>query len=251
MEAVAREEEPVGRHLPLRASAGTFERWVEVPDEASLLATVRAARAERVSIRVVHPFADCLPPEGGCGGLALRLGRDFETVLPVGDELDVGAAVPVARLGRYPGFEALRTGGGAVGDAVEEGWLSPLVARCRRLRGRGLVDVEPSEEQKGLLVRVRLRPGPRVVPVRAGTMFREPGRRGSDLRALLGKAGVSGVRLGDAALADDDPAVLVNRGEATPRQLRLLVQAVAERVKVATGVDLEERLLPPGRGGRW
>ncbi len=246
-----REEEPIARHVPLRACPGAFERWVVVDSEEELVATIRAARAEKLPVRAVLPFADSLPPEGGLGGLFLRLGRDFEDIREVDDLLDVGAACPLACVGRRRGFEALARAGGAVGDAVDEGWLRPWVAGLRRFKGRGLEDLTELEpDPKALVTRVRLRPGGKLLPVRAGTMFREPGKRGVDLRALLSRAGVSGVRLHGASLADDDPAVLVNRGEASPRQMRLLVEAVRERVHVATGVELEVRLLPPGRGGR-
>ena len=62
----AREEEPIARHLPLRASPGSFERWREVPDEPALLEALREARATKLPVRVLHPFSDTLPPEGGC-----------------------------------------------------------------------------------------------------------------------------------------------------------------------------------------
>ena len=68
-------------------------------------------------------------------------------------------------------------------------------------------------------------------------------------QALAG-LGEAGLRLGGASLAEDDPRVLVNRGDATPRQLRLLLQAARERIQVATGIELVERLSAPGRGGR-
>jgi len=246
-----REEEPIARHLPLRASTGAFERWCVVDDEPALLAAIRAARAEKVPVRVLHPFADALPPEGGLGGLWLRLGRGFEDCRQAGDSLDVGAACLLAVLGQEPGFEALARAGGTVGDAVDDGWLRPAVVGLRRFKGRGFEDTAEAEpDPRGLVVRVRLRRGAKLAPVRAGTLFREPGKRGLDLRGLLAKSGVAAVRLHGAALAEDDAAVLVNRGEATPRQIRLLLDAVRDRVQVATGVELVDRLLPPGRGGR-
>ncbi len=246
-----REEEPIARHLPLRASPGAFERWAVVDTEEELVAAIRAARAEKLPVRVVHPFADSLPPEGGMGGLFLRLGRDFEDIREVDDTLDVGAACPIARLGLRRGFEALGRAGGSVGDALDDGWLRPWVVGLRRFKGRGIEDTSELEpDPKALVVRVRLRPGGKLSSVRAGTIFREPGKRGLDLRALLARSGVSGVRLHGASLAEDDAAVMVNRGEASPRQVRLLVEAVRERVHVATGVELDVRLLPPGRGGR-
>lgn len=246
-----REEEPIARHLPLRACPGTFERWLEVEDEPSLVAAIRASRAEKLGVRVLPPFSDALPPEGGLAGLALRLGVGFEGIEAHGAHWIVGASVPVAQLGVVAGWKALLRAGGSVADALEDGWLLPALVSARRFKGRGFEDLESwVVDPKSLLVRATLDPSVTVKPMRAGTAFREPSKR-QDLRALLRRANLTTVRLYDACLAEDDPAVLVNKGEATPKQLRLLLQAVRERVHVATGLELEERLVPPGRGGRW
>lgn len=248
---LAREEEPIARHLPLRASPGTFERWLEVDDEPGLVAAIRASRAEKLSVRVLPPFSDALPPEGGLAGVALRLGVGFEGIERHGGHWIVGASVPVAQLGVAASWKALTRGGGTVADAIEDGWLLPALVSARRFKGRGFEDLETwVVDPKALLVRATLDPSVTVKPMRAGTAFREPAKR-TELRALLRRANLTTVRLYDACLADDDPAVLVNRGDASPKQLRLLLQAVRERVHVATGLELEERLVPPGRGGRW
>ena len=47
-------EEPLARHLPLRATTQTCGMWVEVADEAELLAVIRAARAEGVTVVQLH-----------------------------------------------------------------------------------------------------------------------------------------------------------------------------------------------------
>lgn len=249
--AVDREEEPIARHLPLRACPGAFERWVEVADEAGLLALIKAARAEKLPVRVVAPFADALPPDGGVSGVALRLGVGFEAIEAAGAHWRVGASVPLARLAVVAHWKALRVAGGTVGDALEDGWLGPAVVRTRRFKGRGIEEIEGfTAEPKALPVAVWLDPKVTVKPARAGTAFLEPGKR-TELRATLAKARLATVRLYDAALAEDDPAVLVNRGDASPKQLRLLMQAVRERVHVATGIELADRLVPPGRGGRF
>lgn len=246
-----REEEPIARHLPLRASPGNFERWVEVDDETELAAAIRAARAEKLGIRVVSPFSDLLPPDGGLGGLAVRLGASFERIVAETDGLQCGASVPLAQIGLRKGFEQLRNAGGTVLDAIVEGWLRPWATRVRRFRGRGFDEVDDvDDDAKSIIVQVWLTPRGKVVPMVAGTAFAETARRGMDLRWVLAKSGVATVRLRDAALADDDPAVIVNRGGASPKELRLLLTAVADKVKTATGLELTERLVPPGRGGR-
>ena len=247
----ARLEEPLARHLPLRATTQTCGMWVEVADEAELLAVIRAARADKLGLRGLAPWSDVLPPESGVTGVLIRLGRGFEHLEEVPEGLRVGASVPLALVGLRRGFEALAGAPGVVGEALDEGWLAPMVARTRRFKGRGPEDVEgsPAQDPKALTLGAVLTRGAKLpwVP-RAGQAFAPLKRK--DLRATLSGLGLAGLRLGGAMLAEDDARVLTNRGEASPRQLRLLVQAVQERLKVATGIELEERLVAPGRGGK-
>ncbi len=244
-------EEPLARHLPLRATSQTCGTWVEVADEEELLAVIRAARAEKLGVRGLAPWADVMPPEAGVTGVVVRLGHAFERIEDAGEGLRVGASVPLAVVGLRRGYEALAGAPGVLGEALDEGWLAPMVVRTRRFKGRGPEEVEgaPDVDPKALTLGAVLRPGVKLpwVP-RAGQAFSPIKRR--DLRTTLTGLGLAGLRLGGAMLAEDDPRVLANRGEASPRQLRLLVQAVQERLKVATGLELEERLVAPGRGGK-
>lgn len=244
-----REEEPVARHLPLRACPGAFEAWAEVDDEAQLTALIKAARAEKRAIRPVPPLSDALPPEGGLTGLALRLGRGFEAIEAAEGGLRVGASVPLALVGLRRGYDGLAGAPGTLADAWEEGWIAPAVARIRRFRGRSFEELdEAAPDPKTLLVSAVLRPGVKLHPPRAGQAFKPVKKR--ELADLLRGHGLAGLRLGGAALAEPCPEVLVNRGDASPKQIRLLLQAARERVHNATGIELEDRLSPPGRGGR-
>lgn len=248
-----RGEEPLAAHLPLRCG-GTIEQWVEVGDDAALVAAIKRARAEKWTIRPIFPFQDALPPDGGLSGLGLRLAGDFERVDEQADgTLVVGAAALLAPIGLRPGFDALRRAPGTLWDAYEDGWIQPAMLRMRRFRGRGFEEVEAAgADPKALLVSAVLRPGARVSPPSAGQAFRDirGTRKAPAMRDLLRKAQLQGLRVHGATLGEDDPAVLSNRGDATPRHLRTLLSAVRERVQTATGIQLEERLVPAGRGGR-
>lgn len=247
----AREEEPLRRHLPLRACPGTAERWVEVPDEAALIAVVRAARAGRLTLRPVAPFSDMMPPDGGLTGVVLRLGRAFETVEVVEGGVRIGASAPLALLAAHPGYGAFRMAPGTLNDAWEEGWITPALVSVRRFKGRGIEETtEVGADPKALVLAGTVRPGVKLSVPRAGQAFREVAKRGLELRALLRRCGLAGLRLFGALLAEEDPAVLVNRGDATPKQLRLVVHAARERVHTTTGLELTERIEAPGRGGR-
>ncbi len=246
-----RDEEPLARHLPLRCG-GAAEHWLEVRSEEQLVAAVKLARSEKWIIRPVQAFQDALPPEGGLVGLVVRLGGELEAVTPREDgTLLVGAGAVLAPIGLLPGFEALLDAPGTLWDAYEEGWIQPAITQVRRFRGRSIEQVdEAASDGRSLLVSAVLRPGAKVAPPRAGQVFREVTARGAKLRDLLRKAQLAGLRVHGATLGERDPAVLANRGDATPRELRALILAVKERVHSATGIQLEERLGPPGRGGR-
>ncbi len=229
-----------------------MEQWVEVRDEAELIALIKRARAERWVVRPIPAFHDALPPEGGLVGLALRLGGELEGVEPQPDgTLRVGAGAVLAPIGLRDGFHALLAAPGTLGDAWEEGWIQPALARVRRFRGRGIEDVDDVQpDGKSVLVSALLRPHARLSAPRAGQAFLEVRGRGPRMRDLLFKARLPGLRVHGATLGEVDPAVLANRGDATPRHLRTLVSAVRERVHAATGIQLEERLGAAGRGGR-
>ncbi len=277
--SISREEESIARHLPLRAG-GSFERWVEVADEAELLALIIQNRADKLPLRPVPPFCDAMPPEGGLSGVALRLGRGFERVELRPEGVWVGASAPLCLAALHPGYTSFDRAPGTLTDALEEGWIQPAVSRIRRLRGRRFEEVDFSldgrpidpragdpkapdpkagdakgadsktGELKGVVVAAWLRPGVTVSPPRAGAAFAELKKKGPSLRDVLRRARLGGLRVHGAGLAEDDPAVLVNRGDASARQLRLLVTVIKERVYSMTGIQLEERLIAPGRGGR-
>lgn len=247
---IERAEEPIARHLPLRGE-GSFERWIEVADEAELLQVVRAARAEREVIRPIPPFHDALPPEGGLSGVALRLGAAFEQIEDHPEGLRVGASVPLARLGLRRGYATLRRAPGTLLDAWEEGWIAPALIRVRRLRGRGIEEVDdPAPDPKALLLSAVIRSGARLRHPQAGAAFVDAKQRGLTTVEILQRARLAGLRVHGAVFAADAPLVLINRGDAQPRHLRLLLSAVSERVQAATGLSLTQRLPAPGRGGR-
>ncbi len=246
-----RSEEPLARHLPLRCG-GAIEHWVEVSDEAELLAIVKLARAEKWIIRPIPAFHDAIPPENGLVGLGLRLCGELEAVEVEADGcIRVGAGAVLAPIGLRPGFEGLKQAPGTLLDAFEEGWIQPAIARVRRFRGRSFEDMDGAQaDGASLLVSAVLRPGTKLTPPRAGQAFADTRRKGPALRDLLRKAQFSGLRLHGAALGETDPAVLVNVDGATPRHLRTLLSAVRDRIATTTGIQLEERLVPAGRGGR-
>ncbi len=88
----------VGAELALLTTlrvGGPTDLLVTVDDEAALVRTVRAARAQRVPILVVGRGSNLLIPDQGWPGLVLRLGRGFRGVHIQGTRVVTGGAEPM------------------------------------------------------------------------------------------------------------------------------------------------------------
>ncbi|MBN1282975.1 MAG: FAD-binding protein [Proteobacteria bacterium] len=60
--------------------------------------------------------------------------------------------------------------------------------------------------------------------------------------ALIDEAGLRGVRVGGARVAIDDPNAIVNEGNATARDILVLMSLIRDRVREFTGVTLEHAI---------
>lgn len=81
----------------------------------------------------------------------------------------------------------------------------------------------------------------------AGSFFKRP--PGHYAGALIEQCGLKGFRVGDAQVSEKHAGFVVNRGQATCREVRALAREVRRRVREQTGVTLEPevRLL----GAQW
>ncbi len=74
----------------------------------------------------------------------------------------------------------------------------------------------------------------------AGCMFRNP--EGSSAGKLIQEAGLKGLAVGDAVVSDLHANFIINRGSATSAQILELIEKVQQRVKSATGFELEREV---------
>ncbi|MEL6344895.1 MAG: hypothetical protein AAFV53_17390 [Myxococcota bacterium] len=255
---LARRNEPMARHTPLRVG-GRAAIWAVVEDLPAVQGVLKATRAEKVRWRVHWPMEDCIVRESGYQGLILRPGRGFEGA----GRRDSGrvwlraaspwsALTPLTRLTltRWPGTL------GGLFAAGEQSRLKGVGLTMRWLKGRREIErrVDPGEEipslkpseilievelDEELPRRVRLRP-----PPGPGRLFAEP--KGGDVGELLLRAGVCGARLRGWQFSDVEPGTVVHlqRDEngQDSKDVLLLARGVAERVKRARGVSLDMRI---------
>lgn len=71
----------------------------------------------------------------------------------------------------------------------------------------------------------------------AGSVFKRP--PGHFAGALIESAGLKGLRVGGAQVSEKHAGFIVNRGDATADEVLRLIELVKERVRAASGVELE------------
>ena len=74
----------------------------------------------------------------------------------------------------------------------------------------------------------------------AGCVFKNPGSSSAGL--LIQKARCSGMRVGDAQVSIQHANFIINKGNATARDIIKLIDMVRERVKASSGITLEPEL---------
>src|SRR5205823_13869321 len=71
----------------------------------------------------------------------------------------------------------------------------------------------------------------------AGSVFKRP--PGKYVGPMVEELGLKGYRIGDAQVSEKHAGFIINRGQATARDVLALIQYVRERVQAAFGVSLE------------
>ena len=71
----------------------------------------------------------------------------------------------------------------------------------------------------------------------AGSTFKRP--KGGYAGTLIEQTGLKGLRIGGAEVSKKHAGFVINKGNATPEDIIALIQTVQQRVKEATGIELE------------
>lgn len=265
---IARADEPLARHTPLRIG-GPAELWVEAPDVDALRLVMRAVRAQKLNRWRLHWEGEgTLVRDLGIGGLVVRPGPGFEGLAVEEDgTVRLGAAEPFASLAALgPEWATLGAFSGCPGGLFNTGlerWLAgPLVAlTVSKGRTTRTITVEPGAPPEPLgksdvLLAVQLRASP--VAVRGSVLGRPP--RPSEpiaepppaacpegLRAELTKLGLAGTRLRAWRLSEDNIGEVENLGGGSCADLIHLFRAVEDRMLRSRGLELTLGLPVVGR----
>lgn len=262
-----RPQEPLAPYTSFRIGGPAwvlfFPPTVEVLAEA-----VRRARQEKIPCRILGGGAKVLLPDRGFPGLILHT-RDLRRAWETGEGLWVEPGLPVPALVRR-GLWVLAgipgTAGGAVvmNAGTRYGSISSYVISVQTLLPHGSlatlspqecrfsyrsslfreerlpvlgVELRLPEERRpiGEILAERRRTQPLGLPS-AGCVFRNP--REASAGWLIERAGLKGLRLGDAQVSEKHANFIVNLGQARAGHVLGLVDRIQESVYQTFGLTL-------------
>ncbi|MGI6548462.1 MAG: UDP-N-acetylmuramate dehydrogenase [Syntrophomonadales bacterium] len=131
---------------------------------------------------------------------------------------------------------------------LEFGYRSSIIQRLRYVVLEVELELHPEEphlikERMQELSRQRKERQPLEFPS-AGSVFKRP--PGRFVGPMIDELGLKGYRVGDAEVSSKHAGFIVNRGQATARDVLALVSFIQQRVKEKYGVDLETEFLIVG-----
>jgi len=264
--------EPLARHTA-RRTGGPCDAFVVVHARDALRDALAAIREAGWEWTLLGAGTRTVVRDAGVSGAVVRLGSGFAAMSRDGVRWDVGAAVPVGALvaatvaAGQGGVEDLAGVPGSFGASLAldpgpgRGWAERVERVTFLHRGRveegSLEDALRPKHPVVLGARLLLELGgadalnkrvrERLAASRAWSWYAAPGR--ADVRKVLRKAGVAGVRLRQVAMPESAPEDVVNLGGGTSADLALLERSVKDRVARERGVDLEVAVRFAGRVG--
>lgn len=264
--------EPLSRHTA-RRTGGPCDAFVVVHARDALRDALGVIREAGWEWTLLGAGTRTVGRDAGLAGAVVRLGTGFSGIARDGLRWDVGAAAPMGALvatavaAGHGGVEDLAGVPGTFGASLAldpgpgRGWADRVERVTFLHRGRveeGSLEDALRPKHPAILgarllldlsdadaLRVRVRE--RLAASRAWSWYAPPGR--VDVRKVLRKAGVAGVRLRQVALPEAAPESVVNLGGGTSADLALLDRSVKDRVARERGVDLEVAVRFAGRLG--
>ncbi len=249
-----REHEPLARHSPWRVG-GPCDAWVVVHRREALTGVLSLARDLGWSRAIVGAGTRTVFRDLGLSGMVMRLGHAFSEVVQDGDSWIAGAGASLAVLAaRVPGWDALRLAPGSVGgslisDPGWDAWVDGVWVHARGSEREIGVEELRTRNANGLVTAVRIRPVAAPAPGTDAVAGWFGIEKGLDLRGVLRRANMGGVRLRDVWIPEVAPELLVNLGGASAKDLALLQRSAMDRLMQVSGVEITDRMRWVGRQG--
>lgn len=249
----------IAQHTPLRVG-GTVDAWIRCGSISGLRTVMGKIRQQ--SWRLHWPFEDWLVNDGGLNGVVIRLEHELEQIQVQDGCLEMGSSALWSSLSPFVDLHdaavELQNWSGSVGAAL----LSPNAAKLFEgfeievewVRGRHKhrrffdLDTPLSIPDKAIPVLVRIFNGRRsrkLKPTRSGRVFAID--KHHPPKELLHELSLHSVRLRNWKVCAQNPNFVIHTGMGNINDLRLLQQALNQRLQPARNVKLSLRLPVIGR----
>lgn len=253
------EDHSVAQHTPLRVG-GNVDAWIRCGSVSGLRAVMGKLRQQ--SWRLHWPFEDWLVKDGGLNGVVIRLEGDLEHVQLQDDCIELGSSSLWSTLstlvGQHDAATELQHWSGSVGAALLSSNAAKLFdgfeievewVRGRHKHRRFFDLYTPlSIPDKAIPILIRIfnaRRSRKLKPTPSGRVFTID--KNQSPKDLLTELSLHSVRLRNWKVCTHNPNYVIHTGMGDIHDLKLLQQALNQRLQPARNVKLSLRLPVIGR----
>lgn len=264
-------DEPMKRHTSLGVG-GTVPVFVDVEEMGELRELIQILNDSNTPYFVIGQGTNLLVSDEGMDVVVIHLGKGFRGIEVKGETLHVGAGATLKSILKEAtenglgGLEFVAGIPGTVGGAISSSTsafgksITSLLRNVEYAPNTGIIlraelrlyfdEKEKIEEKIRNFFEIKKRTQPLTLHS-AGCVFKNP--KGKFAGELIDKAGLKGEKVGGAYVSYKHANFIINRGDATSRDILTLMGIIKKRVKEVFGVELcpEIKIVGKGTDKQW
>ena len=270
-------EEPLSEHTSFRCG-GKAACFVRIAEKDELFAVMQILREKDVPFFVLGRGTNVLADDAGFDGVIVQIAEGFDRIAQENDTLRAQAGASMVMLSvraRDAGLSGLEFAcgiPGTVGGAIDMnagaygGEVKGVVKEVTLLFPDGSIRTLSGEEMAFGYRTSLLKTTPAIVleavfslqkkdtkeiadtrekqPLEypsAGSTFKRP--EGHFAGALIEEAGLRGFSVGDAQVSEKHCGFVINRGQATSKDIKTLIETIQDEVEKKSGIRLEREVI--------
>jgi UDP-N-acetylmuramate dehydrogenase len=258
--------EPMKRYTSLGVG-GVASVFAEVKERRELESLLQILKDFDVPYFVIGGGTNLLVDDEGVEGVVIRLGGGFRWVEVKGELLRAGAGTRLGWILRKAveeelgGLEFVAGIPGTLGGAIRSSAsafgnsIIPLLRRVEYMANTEIIleaELRLHLDHRGHIERrienfLQIKKSTQPLTLRsAGCVFKNP--KGRFAGELIDRAGLKGMSVGGAYVSYKHANFIINRGDATSRDVLTLMDIIKGKVKDAFGVELEPEIHIIGKG---
>jgi UDP-N-acetylmuramate dehydrogenase len=256
----AKLNEPMKKHTSFGVG-GVATVFVEVKERKELDLLIQLIRESDIPYFVIGGGTNLLVSDEGIEGVVIHLGKCFREIKVEGEVIRAGGGAKIGgvlneALDKYlGGLEFMAGIPGTIGGAIKSGAsafgssILPFLRKVEYLPNTGIIleaqlKLYPDNKQHiqskiENFLRIKKRTQPLSLRS-AGCVFKNP--KGKFAGELIDKAGLKGKRVGGAYVSYKHANFIINRGDATSKDILTLMDLIKERIKEIFGIELEPEI---------